>query len=42
VNTYPIAVTKDSDNANLAKEFVALVTGPDGQSVLADAGFAKP
>jgi molybdate transport system substrate-binding protein len=42
VNTYPIGVTSDSKNAKLAKEFVALVTGPDGQSVLTDAGFAKP
>jgi molybdate transport system substrate-binding protein len=42
VNTYPIAALADSKNANLAKQFVALVTGSDGQSVLADAGFAKP
>jgi molybdate transport system substrate-binding protein len=42
VNTYPIAVTADSENADLAKEFVALVTGPEGLAVLADAGFAKP
>jgi molybdate transport system substrate-binding protein len=42
VNTYPIAALADSKNAELAKQFVALVTGTDGQSVLADAGFAKP
>jgi molybdate transport system substrate-binding protein len=42
VNTYPIAPLRDSENADLAKEFVDLVTGSDGQSVLADAGFAKP
>jgi molybdate transport system substrate-binding protein len=42
VNTYPIAVTADSENADLAQEFVALVTGPAGQSVFADAGFGGP
>ncbi len=42
VNTYPIAALKDSRNAGLAKQFVDLVTGSDGRSVLADAGFAKP
>ena len=42
VNTYPIAALKDSRNADLAKQFVDLVTGSDGRSVLADAGFAKP
>ncbi len=42
VNTYPIGALADSKNQDLAKEFVDLVTGPDGQQVLADAGFAKP
>ena len=42
VNTYPIAALADSKNADLAKEFVDLVTGTEGQEVLADAGFAKP
>jgi len=42
VNTYPIAVLKDSDHDTLAKAFVALVLGAVGQQVLADAGFAKP
>jgi len=42
VNTYPIATLSDSKNADLAKEFVALVTGAKGQSTLAAAGFAKP
>lgn len=42
VNTYPIAALRDSKDADLAKEFVDLVTGSDGQSVLADAGFSKP
>ena len=42
VNTYPIAALAKSGNADLAKAFVDLVTGSEGQSVLADAGFAKP
>ncbi len=42
VNTYPIGALADSKHKELAKEFVDLVTGPDGQEVLTDAGFAKP
>ncbi|HEV7420631.1 MAG TPA: molybdate ABC transporter substrate-binding protein [Mycobacterium sp.] len=42
VNTYPIAVLKDSGNADLARRFVEYVTGEAGQKVLAGAGFAKP
>lgn len=42
VNTYPIATLAKSKNAQLAKDFVTLVTGAEGQSVLADAGFGKP
>lgn len=42
VNEYPIAPLAASKNADLAREFTDLVTGPDGQKVLADAGFAKP
>ncbi len=42
VNTYPIGALADSENKDLAKEFVDLVTGADGQQILADAGFAKP
>ncbi len=42
VNTYPIGALADSENADLAQEFVDLVTGADGQAVLAAAGFAKP
>jgi molybdate transport system substrate-binding protein len=42
VNTYPIASLAGSGNAALARAFVDLVTGPEGQAVLADAGFAKP
>jgi molybdate transport system substrate-binding protein len=42
VNTYPIVATKDAKNADLAKEFVDFVLSDAGQSVLSDAGFAKP
>ena len=42
VNTYPIAVLKQSKNTDLAHKFVDLVTGEYGQKVLAKAGFAKP
>ena len=42
VNTYPIATLKDSKNAATAQKFVELVTGPEGQKVLAAAGFAAP
>jgi molybdate transport system substrate-binding protein len=42
VNTYPIAVLKDSKNPAAAQRFVDLVTGPDGRKTLAGAGFAGP
>lgn len=42
VNTYPIAALAASTHQNLAQQFVDLVTGADGQRVLAAAGFAKP
>jgi molybdate transport system substrate-binding protein len=42
VNTYPIAVLKESQNAALAHKFVDLVTGEQGQNVLSAAGFVKP
>ena len=42
VNEYPIAPLTASKNKELAREFAELVTGPKGQKVLADAGFAKP
>ena len=42
VNTYPIGALADSKNKDLAKQFVDLVAGSEGQQVLADAGFAKP
>ena len=42
VNTYPIAVLKESKNPSLAQKFVDLVTGQTGQKILNQAGFAKP
>ena len=39
VATYPIAVVTGGPNAELASEFVAYVTGPDGQTTLEDYGF---
>ncbi|WP_454791782.1 molybdate ABC transporter substrate-binding protein [Mycolicibacterium lutetiense] len=42
VNTYPIAVLKQSKQAHLAHRFVDLVNGEAGQKALAKAGFAKP
>jgi molybdate transport system substrate-binding protein len=42
VNTYPIVALKDSDHGDLAQEFVELVLGDTGQSILEEAGFAKP
>src|SRR3954447_26199886 len=42
VNTYPIVALKDSKNADLAQEFIDLVTSDTGRSILEEAGFAKP
>jgi molybdate transport system substrate-binding protein len=42
VNTYPIAVLKESNNADLARKFVDAVTGAAGEKVMTAAGFAKP
>ncbi|KQY08209.1 molybdate-binding protein [Mycobacterium sp. Root135] len=42
VNTYPIALLKDSKNTAAAQKFIDLVTGPEGQKVLGAAGFAAP
>jgi molybdate transport system substrate-binding protein len=42
VNTYQIAVLKDSNDAALAHRFVDLVTGPAGQQALRAAGFGQP
>lgn len=40
VNVYPIATLAESENADLAQEFVDLVLEETGQSILQDAGFA--
>lgn len=40
--TYPIAVTSGAADPDLAQKFVDLVTGPEGQKALADAGFGTP
>lgn len=42
VNVYPIAALADSKEPDLAADFVSLVTGEQGQSVLSDAGFGAP
>lgn len=42
VNTYPIAVLKDSKDAALAQQFADFVLGAQGQKVLRDAGFGRP
>jgi molybdate transport system substrate-binding protein len=42
VNVYPIAVLAGSGHADLARAFVDLVAGVDGQQVLAEAGFGRP
>jgi molybdate transport system substrate-binding protein len=42
VNTYPITALGDAADAELAQQFVEFVTGTQGQSVLADAGFGAP
>ena len=42
VNTYPIAPVKDTDESDLASEFVDFVVGDTGQQVLKDAGFGQP
>lgn len=42
VNNYPITTIADSDEAELASDFVDLVLSAEGQQVLADAGFGAP
>lgn len=42
VNTYPIATVGTSKNKDLAKAFIATVTGSEGKKVLSDAGFGTP
>jgi molybdate transport system substrate-binding protein len=40
VNTYPITTVEGHDSGDLAEEFVELVLGETGRSILEDAGFA--
>jgi molybdate transport system substrate-binding protein len=42
INTYPIAVVRGARNKPLADRFVDFVRGPEGQAVLAAAGFGAP
>ncbi|MFF7266357.1 molybdate ABC transporter substrate-binding protein [Streptomyces sp. NPDC008159] len=42
INDYPITLLKDSENAETAKAFIALVRSAEGQKVLTEAGFLKP
>jgi len=42
VNHYPVAALTGARDAGQAQQFVDLVTGSEGQRVLADAGFGKP
>jgi molybdate transport system substrate-binding protein len=42
INTYPIATLKNSKNPAVAQAFVDYVLSPEGQAVLAKAGFAQP
>ncbi|MEY9996843.1 molybdate transport system substrate-binding protein [Streptomyces sp. V4I8] len=42
VNDYPIALLKDTQNAQAAKAFIAQVRSAEGQKVLTEAGFLKP
>ena len=40
--SYPLAVCAGAPSAQLAAQFVELVTGPDGQAILAKHGFQPP
>ncbi|MER5280315.1 molybdate ABC transporter substrate-binding protein [Streptomyces sp. NPDC002809] len=42
INDYPIVQLKDTENADAAKAFIALVQSSEGQKVLTEAGFLKP
>lgn len=42
VNTYPIAPVAESDQSDLAQQFVDLVLGDTGQGILAGVGFGAP
>ena len=41
LNVYPVTVLKSSRNPALASVFLDAVTGPQGQAVLAAAGFER-
>ncbi|OLT22728.1 molybdate ABC transporter substrate-binding protein [Actinomadura sp. CNU-125] len=42
INDYPIVQVADAPQPGLAQEFIALVTGPQGEAVLGEAGFRAP
>jgi molybdate transport system substrate-binding protein len=42
VNVYPVATVKGSKQQDLGNQFVRLVTGADGRTVLHDFGFGAP
>ncbi|MGY1497118.1 molybdate ABC transporter substrate-binding protein [Streptomyces sp. QTS52] len=42
INEYPIVQLKDTENADAAKAFIALVQSAEGQQILTEAGFLKP
>ncbi len=42
VNTYPIALLKESEKPDLARKFIGTVTAQAGQQILNAAGFAQP
>ena len=42
VNDYPVATLAGADEPEHAAAFVELVTGPEGQRILRDAGFGMP
>jgi molybdate transport system substrate-binding protein len=42
ITTYPIVALSQSEHADLAQQFVDLVTGSTGQQVLQKAGFGAP
>lgn len=42
LNPYPVAAIPGATSPDLAAEWIALLTGPDGRAVLAEAGFGAP
>jgi molybdate transport system substrate-binding protein len=42
INVYPIAMLKKAPLPTMAQKFIAMVTGPAGQEILAQLGFQKP